>query len=75
MDVALQSAGNPQEPAVHGTRSFPHGPSGLTVVPAEVASYLQHNGGYRRATAGDIQTEIDVLEARLVLLRDCASRL
>src|ERR1700692_1045958 len=32
MSVVLQAVGRPQEPALHGVRSYAHGPTGLIVV-------------------------------------------
>jgi hypothetical protein len=59
-----------QEPAWHRVTSYPHGPTGLIVVddPAAAGMFCRV-GGYRAASPAEVQSEIDILEARLALLR------
>ena len=52
-----------------------HGPGGLVIVPAEVATSLEHNGGYRRATREDLENEIIMIEERADRLRAHLERL
>jgi hypothetical protein len=68
--IALQSAFPVWDAITHSGTRYDHGPTGLVVVPEHVAPHLLQNGGYRKATAQDIQMEVSVLEARIARLKN-----
>jgi hypothetical protein len=68
-EVCLQSAFPNWDAMTHGDRSYAVGETGLCICPAEVASHLLHNAGFRKATAADIGAELAVLEARIAQLK------
>ena len=67
--IALQSAFATWDAVGHDQAAYPHGPTGIVVVPDQAAAPLLARGGYRKATAADIGAELAVLEARASTLR------
>jgi hypothetical protein len=75
VNVVVKSAFQVWDDVTHGGDRYPHGPGGLVIVPLEVATPLEHTGGYRRATAEDLENEIVMLEDRAQRLRAHRERL
>lgn len=48
----------------------PHGPTGIVIVPRNVAQHLLRNGGYGIASPAHLQAEVDLLEARIAALKE-----
>jgi hypothetical protein len=75
IEVVVKSAFETWDDLRHESAVFETGPGGCVIVPLEVAAHVEFNGGYRRATAADIEAEIIMLEERAERLRAHLERL
>jgi hypothetical protein len=67
--VCIKGHGCHWDDVSFGTDTYSHGLGGLLIVPRHAAQPLLHNGGYVVATPDMIQSEIDMLQARIDDLR------